>query len=390
MQSHDQNPYDSGEDSDILEVEVIPPKNVTSSKSSTTPPLPSSPPASPPASPPPKRRRSSPLLDPLPTYNPTPLHLLQRNYTDSSSTSSSYYTANNESMNDYNSYSYSPNSGPYSTTTTKRSNNDEYVPLLHPSPDVIGPYNDDPSPPRPRTTRLEHATITSVTQATKPTKSATRKPANPRTNRPSVAAVARAIASRSLSQDKLTLGVEEAARSVSAYTDPTTSATNIEKPVMWSPKPPSEIEPVRDEVAERAKAEAEAIKQQQQLANRKPRTTGVTRIAHKPTNPVQKSKRPRVPRGVTKKVPAYYRTRYLDVIIDEYLAAGRGEDESYEKGLSDENGIAMRAANKNIYVNLIARLKKQIRDGVSNTSKTVTGEPDSNSAQQTTEGQTGA
>lgn len=82
------------------------------------------------------------------------------------------------------------------------------------------------------------------------------------------------------------------------------------------------------------------------------------------TKTITKQKRPRIPLGVCKKVPSVIRIRYLEVIIDEYLSTGHPEDEAYEEALKEERAIANRAANKSIYINLVAVLKKKIREKV--------------------------
>lgn len=85
------------------------------------------------------------------------------------------------------------------------------------------------------------------------------------------------------------------------------------------------------------------------------------RVAHKPTIPVNKHKRPKVPKGQSK-IPLAMRAKYLEVITDEYLKTGHEENKSYESALAEEQTIASRTANKNIYVNLVAGLKKKIRE----------------------------
>jgi len=130
---------------------------------------------------------------------------------------------------------------------------------------------------------------------------------------------------------------------------PTSSDTHSRTPVMWSPKLPSQIEPVKTE-------EDIKPKQYQPTKGLKPR------VAHKPTVPVNKNNRPKLPRGISKKVPQTFRARFLDVIITEYLKTGHKEEESYEEALKEEQQLATRAANKAIYVNLVASLKKRIRE----------------------------
>lgn len=86
------------------------------------------------------------------------------------------------------------------------------------------------------------------------------------------------------------------------------------------------------------------------------------RVAHKPTIPKNKKNQPRTPLGVAKKVPVSLRVKYLDVIVKEYLNTGHPEEESYSEALKEEQSLANRAANKSIYINLVAGLKKKIRE----------------------------
>lgn len=88
------------------------------------------------------------------------------------------------------------------------------------------------------------------------------------------------------------------------------------------------------------------------------------RIAHRLPISQSKQKRPRLPLGIAKKVPSSLRMKYLDVIINEYLNTGHQEEESYDEALKEEKTIANRAANKSIYINLVAVLKKRIREKV--------------------------
>lgn len=70
----------------------------------------------------------------------------------------------------------------------------------------------------------------------------------------------------------------------------------------------------------------------------------------------------RLPLGIVKKVPTNLRKIHLDALVEEYIKTEIDEDESYEKAQIEEEAVAKRAATKSIYRNLIASLKKKIRD----------------------------
>lgn len=138
---------------------------------------------------------------------------------------------------------------------------------------------------------------------------------------------------------------------------PSTPASTryAQQPVMWSPKLPSEIPSPVQEPARDLETGEDYSKYQSLSAPKK-------RVARTPTKPRDSKNRPRLPQGPSKKVPQAVRIKYLDVIIEEYLNTGHPEDESYREGVKGEQAIAARAANKNIYVNLVAGLKKKIRE----------------------------
>lgn len=119
------------------------------------------------------------------------------------------------------------------------------------------------------------------------------------------------------------------------------STSYAEEPVMWTPKPPTRIPsptPAKSSNAPRQ------------------------RVAHKPTVQKNKKGQPKNPIGISKKVPHSVRVKYLDAIIKEYLNSGHPEDECYSEALKEEQSLASRAANKSIYMNLVASLKKKIRE----------------------------
>lgn len=83
----------------------------------------------------------------------------------------------------------------------------------------------------------------------------------------------------------------------------------------------------------------------------------VVRQARKPTYNTS-----RLPLGITNKVPTNLRKLFLDDLINEYMKAKYKEEESIPKAQHEEQVIANRASSKIIYRNLIAGLKKRIRD----------------------------
>lgn len=288
-----------------------------------------------------KRRKSSPLLDPIPTYNPTPLHILeQRSKTTSASINQS------ATYIDYDNITYTPtplssrtNDSPsYSTSTTKNNNND-YTPLLGPSPAVVGHTT------TPRASTKRKAPPTNSANAVRPVVSSE---------------LAQAVVRRRNSQisiDKTNSLSSTPARTTNQpnkriYSGKSTPLSYAERPVMWSPQLPSQIPPIN---------EPNPSPNDEQEKYITPRPTK-QRIAHKPTIPRNKHKQPRTPLGIAKKVPASVRVQYLDIIIKEYLNSGHPEEESYSEALKEEQSLATRAANRSIYINLVASLKKKIRE----------------------------
>lgn len=77
-----------------------------------------------------------------------------------------------------------------------------------------------------------------------------------------------------------------------------------------------------------------------------------------------KYSQPRLPLGIAKRVPTAIRIKCLEVVVKEYLAAScrNDENEAYSRALEEERALADRAASKSIYQNLIAGLRKRIRD----------------------------
>lgn len=86
------------------------------------------------------------------------------------------------------------------------------------------------------------------------------------------------------------------------------------------------------------------------------------RIAHKAPARPPADKRPRLPLGLSRKVPSAARLTGLQTIIDEYLKGGTKEEEAYSEALNEEKKIADRASSRMIYMNLLANLVKRIRD----------------------------
>lgn len=121
--------------------------------------------------------------------------------------------------------------------------------------------------------------------------------------------------------------------------------------VFWTPKQPAQIPTPKKE----------ATTNDDMYRNCHSANAPKPRVAHKPIV-VSKTKRPRFPTGQSKKTPLAFRVKYLDVVIDEYLSTGLPEDDCYSRALREEQSIAARAATKNIYINLIAGLKKKIRE----------------------------
>lgn len=319
-------PTDDRDDSDIQEVAIIP--------AASTPP--------PENSMAPKRRKSSPQMDPLPSYTPTPLHILEQRARLAAGSPGDLYTAAH-SPSPVAGQSTTPHQEPSShsnaydqpsrpRTQSTRSYRDDYVPLLEPSPSVVG------------------RTITASAPAT-PTPP--RRPTNSASAlRPVSSALAQAVARRRNSQNQATKASTEG---------------SVVEPVMWSPQLPSQIDPLKqDEPDQQSTGKRKDSDIDDEYATYKSPKIVKQRIAHKP-NPASytnnKLGKPKVPLGVAKqKVPAILRTKYLEVIYDEFLNTDRTQDESHEAALKEEKAIADRAANRSIYINLIAGLKKRIRE----------------------------
>lgn len=170
--------------------------------------------------------------------------------------------------------------------------------------------------------------------------------------RPVSSALAQAVARRRNSQQSTNIGNFLTTTS-DAQRRPQQQKSTVNEAVPWTPRLPSQIEPVK---------ESEHLQADEYLESYSSPRKSKERVAHKPTIAKNKHKRPLVPAGHAKKVPQLLRTRYLDVIINEYLNTGHPEEQSYENGLKEEASIAERAANRSIYLNLVAGLKKRIRE----------------------------
>lgn len=346
----DEFQVDSGDDSDIQEITIIgPPRSGDITDHSST------------SSNFPKRRKSSPQMDPIPIYTPTPIHILEQRARDvatnrpTSSSNESDFSMPNYAPTIPNS-DYSPiTSNNYSTSQWDQSLSDvtssiyspsDYVPLLEPSPSVVGRTTVES---RPRTRSKQQTPTSTRSTSSNNSASALRPFAS--------SALSQAIARRRGSQTERPAPLDhtsaaQAAAALFNVSTPSIETKNCEEPVMWSPHLPSQIpNPKIDNL--------QAGEELGQFSL--PRATK-QRIAHKPTVPRNKGKRPKVPIGVARKVPAALRIKYLDVIIDEYLNTGHTEEESYKEALEEEKALADRAANRNIYINLVAGLKKKIRE----------------------------
>lgn len=306
--------YSDSDDSDIQEIAVIPPKDDAAPADPSSRGL--------------KRRRSSPLLDPIPTYNPTPLHILELRRRSN----------NSDQDTGVPEYSTEPDREERSSRY-----NDDYEPLLGPSPSVVGRRSSI-------TTTLESTrNMPTTTSLSRPAQLAARKRSANSANavRPVTSALARAVAQRKSSSASGTLDA--------MFADQT--QTRAIQPVMWSPQLPSQIESVKSEPTNSDAIQPDEVDERYTS----PRKTK-QRVAHKPTIPVNTNKKPRAPLGTSKKVPAVLRMKYLDLIIQEYLSSGHPENDSYQDALKEEELIAKRAANKGIYTNLVASLRKKIRE----------------------------
>lgn len=316
MATNNYNQIDDSDDSDIQEVAVILP---SSSPDHQQPmPIHSF-----------KRRKSSPQMDPIPTYTPTPIHVLeQRSKHTSSGSQLSYYdrveytpmpipTTDTSPVG----WGYDKSSSSGGDATSKRDNHEDYIPLLGPTPCVVG-QTVVRSPPQGVKTRQSISRANSASAV-----------------RPAPRELIQAVTKRRNSQQKESSDV---------------SPRNAEQPVPWSPQLPSQIEPIKT-------LQPDSIGEEELEKFKSPRMTK-QRVAHKPNLSHNKSNRPRIPTGVSKKVPLALRTKYLEVIINEYLNTGHPEEEAYNQAQQDEQAIAARAANKSIYINLIAGAKKKIRE----------------------------
>lgn len=330
---------DSGDDSDIQEIAIIsPPHNCIGNDSIDVEKR---------LSPIGKKRKSSPQMDPIPGYSPTPLHILeQRSRFDACQ----YPTSRLSPIH----VEYEPRAIYHAEEADDNhdsppSRSDEYTPLLRPSRHVISCEYLDTFPDRNHSSRQDNRSTSSdrprvARKEINPGPTSTNR--NPNAPRPVSSALAKAVnRKRSLTVDK----DKTRANNVSASTE------YAQQPVMWSPKLPSEIIPIKDQ-SEPDIDRCEDHSEHRTINAPKPR------VAHKPTIPRDSRNRPRVPAGVSKKVPQAFRMKYLDVIINEYLNTGHKEDESYREALKEEQVLANRAANRNIYVNLVAGLKKKIRE----------------------------
>lgn len=341
---------DSGDDSDIEEIAVILPKNFNPDDRSEqrdghySRQMSGSPVA--------KRRKSSPQMDPIPTYSPTPLHILEQRGRSSAT-----------SGLDHSHIAYSPTplnnqrrSSPYSSITN------EYVPLLQPSPSVVGRQTSTSS-----IIASPQSDVGRPTSAVTPAQAKARRtgPSSSSTPRPVSSALAQAVAKRRKSQQGNVLSKSAAAKAICHSIQQDVSSTPeslayAEEPILWSPQLPSQIEPVKNELVE--KERVDKMKNDEEYEKYRSPRAPKQRVAHKPTIPKNRQNRPKMPLGTSKKIPLALRVKYLEVISNEYLNTGHEEDESYQNALKEEQALANRAANKNIYVNLVAGLKKKIRE----------------------------
>lgn len=347
----------------------------------------------------PKRRKSSPQLDPIPSYTPTPLHLLEQQRAIAASSAGddlsspehivfnydnitydptpiSQLRSSSNQLQQSNSYSISPDqhssslSSNYSSSETHPCAN-EYRPLLEPSPIVVGRtiVAKDPEPPV-RSSRSASLLPTSSSRQRRSVSNATGNASY--APRPVTGALADAVARRRSSQQEANLlaassrqvPTSQTSRGDTHNTITTATATgtsasiNIapEEPVMWSPQLPSEIEAAKQAELAKKKAQEEA-----DYAKYKSPRANKQRIAHKPTVSPNK-KQAIMPAGISKKVPLVLRKKYLEVILEEYLNTGHSEEEALKESVAQEQLLANRAATRSIYINLIAGLKKKLRE----------------------------
>lgn len=248
-------------------------------------------------------------------------------------------------------------------STSRPSMNDlDYVPMLTPTPAIVG-----------RTIIAEPYPTHRTRQATQRASSAK----NSSALRPVSSALTQAVAKRRNSHEKVSPvrpGLRPRLESSAIY----------EQPIMWSPRPPYRMPQINEPQTPPRPADTDSdieiitppsstttpatsasapTPMEEECTNYTLPRMNKQRVAHKPaTIPINKQKRPRAPLGVVKKIPSSIRMRYLEAIIAEYLNTGHKEEESYEEALKEEQSLANRAANKSIYFNLVAGLKKKIRE----------------------------
>lgn len=347
----------NNEDSDIEELVFIPAKGGTTSDAHYDS-------SSGPSYNPPKRRKSSPQLDPIPTYTPTPLHILAQRDSRSAVASNDDYDnlTNLQSNFDFDSITYNPTPisqlRNYSTDSSSplpsyaddepTPSANEYQPLLGPSPNVVGRTVVAKDPP----TRPKSRSGSNRCRRTSTTSSAT--PNSPHVPRPVTGPLVEAVARRRNSQQESSTSASTIGPS---QKESSTNNKHVapEVPVMWSPQLPSEIEAAKEAELAKKKAQEEA----EILKYKSPRAPK-QRIAHKPN--VSPNKKVLMPAGVSKKVPLISRKKYLQVIFEEYLNTGHTEEEAMKEAVSQEQSLASRAATGSIYINLVAGLKKKLRE----------------------------
>lgn len=345
-----QTQMSDNEDSDIEEVVFIPAKSGNNDSSSPTS-----------SYNPPKRRKSSPQLDPIPTYTPTPLYILAQRESRAASLNYANDNLTNQQSNfNYDSITYTPtpiaqlrnyntadsSSPPSNYADDEVPDPNEYQPLLGPSPIVVGRTVVAKEPDQPKSRSSARCRRTPSTSSATSTNTANAP-------RPVTGALAEAVARRRNSQQEsststTTTSVRKESRTADKRIAP-------EVPVLWSPQLPSEIEAAKEAELARKKAQEEA-----ELAKYKSPRGPKQRIAHKPN--VSPNKKVLMPSGVSKKVPLALRKKYLQVIFEEYLNTGHSEEEAMKESVAQEQSLAGRAATSSIYINLVAGLKKKLRE----------------------------
>lgn len=257
-----------------------------------------------------KRRKSSPQLDPIPDYTPTPLHILEKRARLNPPTYS--YSDNNKNLQ------YNNNALP--------TNKEKHIA----EPPLAGTT---------QTTQQKHKPKTSQSKVSlfcpKPKTSSSAQPV----------ACRRRLSSSIDSSSTNSTSKPTILPDKQANTEP-----HINESVMWTPRVPSEIPELKPKNSDDYSGAFHSL------------TVTKQRVAHKPTIAAPKSKKSQHPLGQSKNVPIVLRNRYLGIIIDEYLNTGHTEQESYDEARKEEQAIAQRASSKNIYLNLVAGLKKKIRE----------------------------